>query len=353
MSGENVPDYARMNGWDNPDFVEYPDSHLPAYMGSTTFAKVPLIEDVSQISARSPDAAIVGAPVDDGTTYRPGARFGPRAIRTANNNYGGFYSLQLQVDVFEVIDVIDAGDANVEAVWLEREYAMVYRKVRDVAETGAIPIVLGGDHGITWPAASAVSEVNHPLRIGMVHFDAHADTGEVGGPIASHGSPMRMLLDSGAIAGPNFVQVGLRGYWPGPKTLAWMRQKGIRSHFITEIEEQGMEAVVDRAIDEALDGADAVYLSVDIDVLDPAHAPGTGTAEPGGLSTRELLRAVRRIVGAVDIAGMDVVEVSPPFDHADLTSMAANRVVMEALSALALKKQSGAEIRRNLGKVDR
>ena len=127
-----------------------------------------------------------------------------------------------------------------------------------------------------------------------------------------------------------------------------MREQGIRSHFITEIEEHGTEAVVDTAIDEALDGADAVYLSVDIDVLDPAYAPGTGTAEPGGLSSRELLRAVRRIVQAVDLAAMDVVEVSPPFDHADLTSMAANRVVMEALSALALKKQSGTRVRRQL-----
>jgi len=160
---------------------------------------------------------------------------------------------------------------------------------------------------------------------------------------------MRKLLESGAIAGPNFVQVGLRGYWPDGETLAWMEETGFRTHFITEIEEHGAETVVDRAIDEALDGADAVYLSIDIDVLDPAYAPGTGTAEPGGMSTRELLRAIRRIVGAVDLAGMDVVEVSPPFDHADLTSMAANRVVMEALSALAVKKKSGTRVRRSVG----
>ena len=341
-----MPDYGNMHGWDRPDFVERPDALLPAYMGATTFAKLPLVEDLGELTARAPDAVVVGAPLDDGTTYRPGARFGPRAIRTANNNYGVFYSLQVGVDVFGALDVVDAGDADIEPVWLERGYAMIYRKVRDLAGTGAVPIVLGGDHGITWPAASAVAEVNHPARIGMVHFDAHADTGEVTGPIANHGSPMRKLLESGAIAGPNFVQVGLRGYWPDGKTLAWMEEKGFRSHFITEIEEHGTDAVVDRAIDEALDGTDAIYLSVDIDVLDPAHAPGTGTAEPGGLSTRELLRAVRRIVDAVDLAGMDVVEVSPPYDHADLTSMAANRVVMEALSVLAAKKQSGTEVRR-------
>ncbi len=341
-----MPDYGNMHGWHSEEFVERPDSALPAYMGATTFAKLPLVTDIEQVADLAPDAVIVGAPLDDGTTYRPGARFGPRAIRTGNNNYGSFYSLQLGVSLFDVLDVVDAGDANIEPVWLERGYAMIYRKVRDLAGTGAVPIVLGGDHGITWPSATAIAEVNDPARIGMVHFDAHADTGEVTGPIANHGAPMRKLLESGAIAGPNFVQVGLRGYWPDRETLAWMEEKGFRSHFITEIEEHGAEAVIDRAIDEALDGADAVYLSVDIDVLDPAYAPGTGTAEPGGMSTRELLRAVRRIVGAVELAGMDVVEVSPPFDHADLTSMAANRVVMEALSALAVKKQSGTGVRR-------
>ncbi len=342
-----MPDYGNMHGWDSREFVENPDKFAPAYMGATTFAKTPLVEDIGKVTALAPDVAIVGAPLDDGTTYRPGARFGPRAIRTANNNYGVFYSLQLGVDIFEVLDVVDAGDANIEPSWMERGYAMIYRKVRDLARTGVIPIVLGGDHGITWPSATAIAEVNDPTRIGMVHFDAHADTGEVMGPIANHGSPMRKLLESGAIGGPNFVQVGLRGYWPDEGTLAWMREKGFRTHFMTEIEEHGAEAVVDKAIDEALDGADAVYLSVDIDVLDPAYAPGTGTAEPGGLSTRELLRAIRRIVGAVNIAAMDVVEVSPPYDHADLTSMAANRVVMEALSALAVKKRSGQPVRRS------
>ena len=250
-----MPDYGDMHGWHDKEFVERPDSDLPAYMGATTFAKLPLVTDIGEIAARAPDAVIVGAPLDDGTTYRPGARFGPRAIRTGNNNYSVFHSLQLGVDLFDVLDVVDAGDANIEPVWLERGYAMIYRKVRDLAVTGTVPIVLGGDHGITWPSATAIAEVNDPARIGMVHFDAHADTGEVYGPIANHGSPMRKLIESGAIAGPNFVQVGLRGYWPDGETLAWMEEQGFRSHFITEIEEHGAEAVVDKAIDEALDGA--------------------------------------------------------------------------------------------------
>jgi agmatinase len=149
---------------------------------------------------------------------------------------------------------------------------------------------------------------------------------------------MRRLIDEGWIAGPNFVQVGLRGYWPDRETFAWMGERGLRWHTQVELEERGVEAVVDDAIAEALDGPDRIYLSVDIDVVDPGMAPGTGTPESGGMLARELLRAIRRIVGAVELVGMDVVEVSPPYDHAEVTSMLALNCVMEALSALAARR---------------
>jgi agmatinase len=250
------------------------------------------------------------------------------------------------VEPFEILTVVDAGDANIIPAWIERSHAFIYRKVREVAETGAIPIVLGGDHSITWPSATAVAEVRRPGTLGIVHFDAHADTApEDWGVLAGHGTPMRRLIESGAVAGRNFVQVGLRGYWPPVDVFAWMHEQGMRWHLMREIEERGMEAVVDHAIGEALDGADAIYLSVDIDVLDPGMAPGTGTPEPGGLLTRELLRAIRRIVGAVDLAGMDIVEVSPPYDHAEVTAMAANRCAMEAIAALAAKRVAGSLVR--------
>jgi agmatinase len=150
---------------------------------------------------------------------------------------------------------------------------------------------------------------------------------------------MRRLIESGAVAGRNFVQVGLRGYWPPPETLEWMRQHELRCHFMTEIEERGAEAVVADAIAEALDGPELIYLSVDIDVLDPGMAPGTGTPEPGGMLTRELLRAVRQVVGAVELAGMDVVEVAPGYDVAEVTAMAAHRCVLEAISTLAARRR--------------
>ncbi len=251
--------------------------------------------------------------------------------------------------MWAALDVVDAGDADIVPAWLDRGHAMIFDKVLGVARSGTIPIVLGGDHSITWPAASAVAQALAPRPIGIVHFDAHADTADSSwGVLSGHGTPMRRLIESGAVAGRNFVQVGLRGYWPPRDVLDWMAQQGMRWHLMREIEERGAEAVIDDAIAEALDGPELVYLSIDIDVLDPAMAPGTGTPEPGGLLTRELLRAVRRIVGSVQLAGMDIVEVSPPFDHAEVTAMAAHRAAMEALSALAVRKTSGAAVRLEL-----
>ena len=247
---------------------------------------LPWITDPAELRARGVDVAIIGAPFDDAVSHRPGARFGPRAIREAQYTTGSINSLQLGVEPFEVLTVVDAGDANIVPAWIERGHAMIYRKVREVAETGAIPIVLGGDHSITWPSATAIAEVRRPGSIGIVHFDAHADTAaDDWGVLAGHGTPMRRLIESGAVAGRNFVQVGLRGYWPPVEVFEWMQEHGLRWHFMTEIEERGADAVIDDAIAEALDGPDAIYLSVDIDVVDPGSAPGTGTPEPGGLLT--------------------------------------------------------------------
>jgi len=326
-------------------YIEYDDFDLPSYVGVPTFQKLPHVQSAADLAARRPDVAIVGAPFDDAVSHRPGARFGPRAIRAASYFSGDLNSLQLDILPFEWLDVVDAGDAPVVPANIERGHTVIRRKVLEVAGVGCIPIVLGGDHSITFPSASAIAEAIAPRRLGIVHFDAHADTAATTwGVLSSHGTPMRRLIESGAVDGRNFVQVGLRGYWPPPETLEWMRDHGLRTHFMTEIEQRGAEAVVADALAEALDGPDAIYLSVDIDVIDPGMAPGTGTPEPGGMLTRELLRAIRQIVQAVDLVGMDVVEVAPPFDVAEVTATAAHRCVLEAISALAQRRRaSGAE----------
>jgi agmatinase len=322
-------------------YTEFLDFDLPSYVGTTTFQKLPLLTDADALRARRPDVAILGAPFDDAVSHRPGCRFGPRAIRAATYHAGSINSLQLDIQPFEWLDCVDAGDAPVVPANLERGHAVIRRKVADVLSAGALPIVLGGDHSITYPSASAVAEAVAPRRLGVVHFDAHADAANnTWGVLASHGTPMRRLIESGAVDGRNFVQVGLRGYWPPPATLEWMKRNQMRWHLMTEIEERGAEAVVADAIGEALDGPEVIYLSVDIDVIDPGMAPGTGTPEPGGLLTRELLRAIRQVVGRVELAGMDVVEVSPAYDVSEVTAAAAHRCVLEALSALAERRRA-------------
>jgi agmatinase len=334
-------------------FTAYDDFNLPAYIGLPSFQKLPWVTDAEALRRERPDVAIVGAPYDDSVSHRPGARFGPRAIRQASYHAGAINSLQLDIEPYDWLNVVDAGDAPVTPMDIERGHGVIERKVLEVAQSGAIPIVLGGDHSITFPSASAVARSAAPRRLGVVHFDAHADAANATwGNLRSHGTPMRRLIESGAVAGRNFVQVGLRGYWPGPDTLDWMRDQGMRWHLMTEIEERGAERVVADAIAEALDGPEVVYLSVDIDVIDPGMAPGTGTPEPGGMLTRELLRAIRQVVGAVELAGMDVVEVSPPYDTAEVTAAAAHRCVLEAISALAARRRdAGAEPITHLGAV--
>jgi agmatinase len=326
-------------------YTEFLDFDLPSYVGSATFQKLPLLTDADALRARRPDVAVVGAPFDDAVSHRPGSRVGPRAIRAATYHAGSINSLQLEIQPFEWLDCVDAGDAPVVPANIERGHEVIRRKVADVCSSGAIPIVLGGDHSITFPSASAVAAAVAPRRLGVVHFDAHADAASnTWGVLASHGTPMRRLIESGAVEGRNFVQVGLRGYWPPPATVAWMKQQQMRWHLMTEIEARGAEAVVADAISEALDGPEVIYLSVDIDVIDPGMAPGTGTPEPGGLLTRELLRAIRQVVGRVELVGMDVVEVAPAYDVSEVTAAAAHRCVLEAISALAEKRRaSGAD----------
>jgi agmatinase len=323
---------------------EWDDFNLPAYLGSSTFQKLPLLTDISALAERRPDAVILGAPLDDGVSHRPGARFGPRAIRAATYHAGDIHSLQTGVDPFDWLDVVDGGDMPIVPGRLDRGHQVIWARVLEVARTGAIPIVLGGDHSITYPSAMAVAEAVAPRRLGIVHFDAHADTGDnTWGNLLSHGTPMRRLIESGAVAGRNFVQVGLRGYWPPAETLAWMKEREMRWHLMTEIESRGAEAVVTDAIAEALDGPEVIYLSVDIDVIDPGMAPGTGTPEPGGMLTRELLRAVRQVAAAVDLVGMDVVEVAPAYDVSEVTAAAAHRCVLEAISAVAARRRDRRE----------
>ena len=315
----------------------------PPFAGIPTFLKLPYITSPEALKAEQPDVVILGAPFDMGTTNRPGARYGPRAIRAASNLGRTIHHLATGVQPLRHLRVFDYGDAVVVPSSIERSHEAIREKVREVAQLGAIPFVLGGDHSITLPSVTAIADVLGQGNVGVIHFDAHADTApDEWGNLLGHGTPMRRLIEQGSVAGRNFVQVGLRGYWPPPDVVEWMHEQGMRWHLMAEIEDRGFDIVLEDALTEALDGPDAIYISVDVDVLDPAFAPGTGTPEPGGLTSRELLGAIRRIVGAVRLVGLDIVEVSPAYDGPGaITAEVAHRVALEALSMLALKRVSG------------
>lgn len=311
-----------------------------------TFLGVPAADLADPASFAEADVVIVGAPFDGGTSHRSGARFGPQAIRGTDYlpHDGSRPSLALRTDGLRDLKVVDVGDVEIYAGDIERSLRQIREAVRLVVASGAIPVVLGGDHSITYADCSGVADVLGQGRISLVHFDAHADTGNMEfGSLWGHGQPMRRLIEAGAVRGDRFLQIGLRGYWPEPETLGWMAEQRMRSYEMTEIVHRGLGDCLGEAGRIAVDECDGVFLSVDIDVCDPGHAPGTGTPEPGGLSARELLDSVRRICLELPVVGVDVVEVAPPFDHADITAALANRVVLEALSAIARRRRDAAD----------
>src|SRR6476646_5856614 len=292
------------------------------------------------------DVVILGAPFDGGASHRSGTRFGPQFIRQTCYlaHDGSRPSLAMRVDALRDLRVLDAGDVEMFSGDAERSVRDLQEAVHAVASSGAIPLILGGDHTIAWPDAAGVAQHHGQGRVSMTPFDAQADTGDIAfGSLVGHGQPMRRLIESGALRGDRFLQMGLRGYWPEPETLDWMAGQRMRSYEMAEVVARGLDACLTEAFTIATDDCDGVFLSVDVDVVDPGMAPGTGTPEPGGLTGRQLLDAVRRIAMEMPLVGIDVVEVAPPYDHAEITAFLAGRVVLEALSGIAwrLRKAQG------------
>jgi agmatinase len=308
----------------------------PDYAGLLTFAGTPYTQDPAELTGV--DVAIVGAPTDDLVSDRPGARFGPRAIRAASGPQGP--QLEARLDAFAELRVVDFGDAPVISADPARTHAAIEALVGQVLAAGAIPLVLGGDHSISEPNIRAVASAHGP--VGLVHFDTHTDTGtEVYGVEISHGTPFYRLVGQGHLDPSRYVQIGLRGYWPGEAEFAWQAENGITSFFMHDLRELGIGEVLRRALESV--GAGPVFVTVDVDVLDPAYAPGTGTPEPGGMTTGDLLWAVRTLSTELDVVGADVVEVIPTaVGSADITALAADRIVREILTGIALRRRRSA-----------
>ena len=305
----------------------------PDYAGLLTFAGVPFTQDPAELSGF--DVAIVGAPMDDLVSDRPGARLAPRAIRGASSPPGPH--LEVKLDAFAELRVVDFGDAPVIPADVDVSHGAIEATVGQVLAAGALPVVLGGDHSITEPSVRAVAARHGP--VGMVHFDTHTDTGvEVFGVERSHGTFIRRLIEAGQLDGRRYAQIGLRGYWPGEAEFAWQAEHGITSFFMHDVRDHGILEVVRRAIEAVGEGP--VYLTVDVDVLDPAFVPGTGTPEPGGMTAVDLLLAVRTVAAALQLVGFDVVEVIPTsVGTNDASALVAERVVREALTGVALRRR--------------
>ena len=318
-------------------------NHGNMYGPSFTFLGIPTCDLDDPKTYADADVIIIGAPIDSGTSHRSGAKFGPQAIRSGDYlpHDGQRPHLALRTDGLKDLKVVDAGDLLMPGGDLVASLEVLAQATEKISRAGKIPVILGGDHSIASADVAGIARHRGLGKISMVHFDAHADTGEdQWGALVGHGTPMRRLIDGGFVRGDRFLQLGLRGYWPDNTTLAWMRDQGMRSYEMTEIHHRGLNTVLDESFATLINECDGVFLSVDIDVVDPGMAPGTGTPEPGGMTSRELLEAVRRICLELPVVGIDIVEVAPAFDTADITAILANRVVLEALSAIA-KRRSG------------
>jgi len=306
----------------------------PHFAGLLTFGGLPYTEDPAELTGIA--VAVVGAPTDDLVSNRPGARFGPRAIRAASGSPGPH--LEAGIDAFAELRMVDFGDAPVVPADPARSLAAIEATVGQVLAAGAIPIVLGGDHSIAEPDIRACAAAHGP--VGLVHFDTHTDTGtQVFGVEVSHGTPMYRLVEEGAIDPTRYVQIGLRGYWPGPAEFEWQAKQGIKSFFAHDVRRLGIEDVIAQTL--AIAGKGVAFLSIDVDVLDPAFAPGTGTPEPGGLTPAELLWAVRTAAAKLNVVGAEVVEVIPTaVGSADITALVAERTVRELMTGIALRRRS-------------
>jgi guanidinobutyrase / D-arginase len=297
---------------------------MPRFAGHTTFARLPRLEDVTRY-----DVAVVGVPFDSGVTYRPGARFGPAAIRQGSRLLRP-YNPALDVSPFEV-QVVDAGDVPTNPFDIEGSLAQVQTALRDLTEEQRRVVVLGGDHTVALPALRAMHAQHGPVA--LVHFDAHLDTWDTyyGAPY-THGTPFRRAWEEGLLLRDRSTHVGTRGSLYSGTDLRDDEAMGFGIVHARQMDRLGADAVVDQVRRRVGDAP--VYLSIDVDVLDPAFAPGTGTPEAGGLTSRELLALVRGMDGA-NVVGGDIVEVAPAYDHAEITSIAAANLAYEYCSLFA------------------
>ena len=309
---------------------------LPHYAGINTFMKAPYIEDVNRVGEF--DVAIVGIPHDSGTTYRPGTRFGPQGIRRISALYTP-YNYEMGVDLRESITLCDVGDIFTIPANNEKSFDQISKGVAHVFASGAFPILLGGDHSIGFPTVRGVCRHLGDKKVGIIHFDRHVDTQEIDLDERMHTCPWFHATNMANAPAENLVQLGIGGWQVPREGVKVCRERGTNVLTVTDICDIGLEAAAQHAIERATDGTDCVYISFDIDCIDAGFVPGTGWPEPGGLLPREALKLLELIVRNVPVCGLEVVEVSPPYDISDMTSLMATRVICDVMAHLVVSGQ--------------
>ena len=302
---------------------------VPRFAGAATFARLPEVDRVSGY-----DVAILGVPFDSGTSYRPGARFGPMAVRQASRHLRPGYHVELDRSPFREIQVVDAGDVPVTPFSIDTAVEQIAGHAAELVTGGRTVIAIGGDHTVALPMLRSVTREHGPVA--LVHFDAHLDTWDTyfDAPI-THGTIFRRAFEENLLVEDHSVHIGIRGPLYDRADLADDAGFGFRTIRASDVDVMGVHETIG-VITERTAGL-PVYLSLDVDVLDPAFAPGTGTPEAGGLTSRELLSVLRGLTG-LHLVGADVVEVAPAYDHAEITSIAAATVVYDLLTLLARRR---------------
>ncbi|MGI8476191.1 MAG: agmatinase family protein, partial [Thermomicrobiales bacterium] len=329
--------------WGLPSAASVNDRSIPLfnrgrwrYSNSGTFLTSPFLTDMRELGGQ--DVAILGVPLDCGTTFRSGTRWVPQAMRSISS-LGSGYNFELGVDLIESLNMVDVGDVSVIPANIEKSFDQIDKAVAYLHERSVFPVILGGDHSIGYPDIRGLAPYIDG-NIGIIHFDRHTDMSEFNYDERMHGTPFFHATNIPNAPATNLVQIGIGG-WTGSRAgVRTARDRGATSITITDIDRFGLERIAEIALEIAWKDAKAVFLSFDIDSVDPAYAPGTGTPESGGLTPREALRMLH-IVTREGLAGMEVVEVSPPYDVSDITSILGVRVINDVLATLVTAGKLG------------
>jgi arginase len=306
--------------------------------GPQTFGGFPLALSKEDLIAGEVDVAILGAPLNMGSGWRDSGARATAELRLHGRAMAGL-DQYVHIDGSKVLKIVDYGDAAVDNLSTERSMEHVRSLVREIAETGAVPMIVGGDHSLSYPNIAAIADVYGKEKVSVIHFDSHYDAWWGGAHLISHGLPVYRLLIEGHVRAADYIQMGLRAAGPDKAAFKWMREQGMRYHTMAEIERRGWEAVIDRAVAEASEEGRKLFISFDIDVIDPAFTVATGTPVPGGLNMRESIAIVRRLCSEANVVGFDLVELHPALDPTYRTTQNSVYIIKACITGLAMRKE--------------